>query len=641
MRINELRMLAVGCVLAGALPATLARARVPLGGEFTYQGQLKLAGSPVNGIADFEFTLWDDPSAGAAIGSPIAVNDVTVVDGQFTVVLAFDVTAFNGDARWLEIAVRSPAGAGDFSTLSRRQPITAAPYSSQTRGIFVNDAGRVGIGTKFPGAPLQLTDPAGLDPAIIIAGSVENAHPNLRFAEFDVFGFPATADILINEGNADSLEFQTGGVTRMAVRQSTGNVGIGTATPANRLSLELIFTRNAEYEHPTCTVEGTQGPCPAKTKTSIELDSYDILGRRVGRAYCDRPCYSNCHSWNQDHDPAGECYGDPGCIFKDCSMTNEFFDYEGLSNRVAAVRQPPYEYGADPLNYQEESYTGDQFEATFTYGPLGLITRTDEGADPDPSNNRDNYALSDAMGGNVGIMVDDDGDPSTARRLVYQSFDAFGNAMTARASTAGVFAWRGGEGSVTDKETNLVYMQARHYDPTLGRFLQADTVRMASLTTQGMNRYIYTENDPVNMSDPNGHGIWESLYIGLGGLMFVSGIAMMFFAPTVFAGAALALSGLSVILGAIADMTKDCVLALQLYSVAALLAGLAITVAALGAGLGALALADALAEGSVAIGAIVAQIASSVGAGAAGALGFLYRAREMFTSMKGMGQSLF
>jgi len=66
---------------------------------------------------------------------------------------------------------------------------------------------------------------------------------------------------------------------------------------------------------------------------------------------------------------------------------------------------------------------------------------------------------------------------------------------------AGSFAWRGGEDSVSDREPNLVHMQARHYDPTLGRFLQADTLMLASFTTQGMNRYVYCENDPVNMSD--------------------------------------------------------------------------------------------------------------------------------------------
>jgi len=102
-------------------------------------------------------------------------------------------------------------------------------------------------------------------------------------------------------------------------------------------------------------------------------------------------------------------------------------------------------------------------------------------------------------------------------------FDAFGNAMTARASIAGVFTWRGGEGRVTDKETNLVLMQATHYDPTLGRFLQADTLRLAGLTTQGMNRYIYTENDPVNFSDPSGRLL--SLVLGiLVGIAFLTGL---------------------------------------------------------------------------------------------------------------------
>jgi hypothetical protein len=51
-------------------------------------------------------------------------------------------------------------------------------------------------------------------------------------------------------------------------------------------------------------------------------------------------------------------------------------------------------------------------------------------------------------------------------------------------------------------------MQARHYDPTLGRFIQADTMMLASMTTQGMNRYIYTENDPVNMTDATGEFPW-------------------------------------------------------------------------------------------------------------------------------------
>ena len=57
---------------------------------------------------------------------------------------------------------------------------------------------------------------------------------------------------------------------------------------------------------------------------------------------------------------------------------------------------------------------------------------------------------------------------------VFQTFDAFGVNMTKPLLSTRSFAWRGQEGSVTDRDAGLVYMQARHYDPSTGRFIQAD-----------------------------------------------------------------------------------------------------------------------------------------------------------------------
>lgn len=139
----------VACLVVIAASAGIAYA----GGDtaFTYQGRLLDAGEPANGLFDFGFGLWDAANAGNQIGSTQILNGVPVADGLFTAQIDFGADAFDNAERWLEIAV-------DATTLSPRQPITRAPYSIQTRGIFVDNAGKVGIGTTAPSARLSLSE---------------------------------------------------------------------------------------------------------------------------------------------------------------------------------------------------------------------------------------------------------------------------------------------------------------------------------------------------------------------------------------------------------------------------------------------------------------------------------------------------
>ncbi|SCJ79518.1 Cell wall-associated polypeptide CWBP200 [uncultured Clostridium sp.] len=60
-------------------------------------------------------------------------------------------------------------------------------------------------------------------------------------------------------------------------------------------------------------------------------------------------------------------------------------------------------------------------------------------------------------------------------------------------------------GAVSDSMTGLYYMNARHYDPDTGRFLQQDTYKGSAAVPWTQHLYAYTGNNPVNMVDPTGH----------------------------------------------------------------------------------------------------------------------------------------
>ena len=71
----------------------------PIDGTFSYQGRLTNSGSPVTGLADVTFSLWDAAAAGAQIGADIVLLNVPIADGLFNVDLDFGATAFAGEKR--------------------------------------------------------------------------------------------------------------------------------------------------------------------------------------------------------------------------------------------------------------------------------------------------------------------------------------------------------------------------------------------------------------------------------------------------------------------------------------------------------------------------------------------------------------
>lgn len=149
MKTPAILVVLVLLALALSLTASLGRAQGPevhgnggvqtaldaapsaaLGTGFTYQGQLQQGGNPVSGNCDLQFSLWDAASDGTQVGTTQEKANVPVSGGYFTIPdLDFGSSAFTGAARWLQIAVRCPAGSGMYTDLSPRQALTAAPYA--------------------------------------------------------------------------------------------------------------------------------------------------------------------------------------------------------------------------------------------------------------------------------------------------------------------------------------------------------------------------------------------------------------------------------------------------------------------------------------------------------------------------------
>ncbi len=94
-----------------------------------------------------------------------------------------------------------------------------------------------------------------------------------------------------------------------------------------------------------------------------------------------------------------------------------------------------------------------------------------------------------------------------------EAYRAYGSAED-RVSSAGIgfgdnasenhVSRLGYTGHQSDSGSSLTYMQQRHYDPVIGRFMSNDPVGFTTSNTMMFNRYAYANNNPYRFIDPDG-----------------------------------------------------------------------------------------------------------------------------------------
>ena len=98
---------------------------------------------------------------------------------------------------------------------------------------------------------------------------------------------------------------------------------------------------------------------------------------------------------------------------------------------------------------------------------------------------------------------------SQGNQVLLMEYLPYGEVKVRTGSDAVTHTFTGHE---EDLESNLIYANARYYDPKIGRFITPDTFVQAPDDPQSHNRYAYARNNPVKFIDPTGNGFWIFLF---------------------------------------------------------------------------------------------------------------------------------
>jgi RHS repeat-associated protein len=176
-----------------------------------------------------------------------------------------------------------------------------------------------------------------------------------------------------------------------------------------------------------------------------------------------------------------------------------YLEYDATGNRVAK-RGPTettlymgdlYECIGDTTTDGTINCNQQNFKIYANGSEIAVVTRESISLDQETPH----YIHSDHLGSST-LITDAQGNVAENR-----SFDPFGNIST-DLSHSSVRA--GFTGQDHDQDLGFINMKGRLYDPNIRRFMSPDPFVSHPLDPQGLNRFSYVLNNPLNLIDPSG-----------------------------------------------------------------------------------------------------------------------------------------
>lgn len=379
--------------------------------------------------------------------------------------------------RGLMLTASGPSGTASFDYDAEGHPVQRTDAAGTTQFGYDNDR----LATLTDGIT-STTQTLGYDAAGMLA-SIDYGAGRVRSYGYDDLGQLQSDELKNSTGQVvAATHYDHDLADRLTGKSTTGTAGAGDTT----------YT----YDHAGRLTASTNGA----TTTAYE---WDASGNRTG-AGTETATYDARNRLLSDGD-ATYSYTARGTLASKTTvgsteqLSHDAFDrlvseegitysYDGL-DRIAARGGNQFAYAGlepDPASDGSASYARDSG---------GAVLATAAGQDQ-------RLAVSDDHGDIVAGI--DPADSSLTGLAESAAYEPFGQ-ITAQ-SPGGITGDVGYQGDWTDPANGQVNMHARWYDPGTGAFTSRDDVTLAPYPSVQANRYTYANADPLNLTDPTGHG---------------------------------------------------------------------------------------------------------------------------------------